>query len=375
MLIKKITLKNFQAHQSLSLDLDQFTAIVGPSSAGKSAILRALSWLFYGDWDATYPNDPEQETAIAIQLADGTIWGRYRKGKRNWAACRKPGEKAVVYQDFGEIIPGLLEELNVRPIRVGTSKVNLNFSMQDDPIFMVHESKPAKAQWIGRLYGAHIINMMLRLMSKDKRSIESEKNKVDDEVSKLNADLSKYDGLDEQAQELDHVKDLIGRLSDMNEARRQMLSIMADYEIIKKGSHLLEANTERLRIDLARLEQLRAAQDAILSVQREEWSLNQSRHLLGADTESIRADIAKLVKSRDDKEAYLRTEDEFQEITESRHAMTARLEVLNPRLEKLRKDMQDSLFEEGRCPLCSSKPKKLDMEAVTHNLKELVRSA
>jgi DNA repair exonuclease SbcCD ATPase subunit len=374
MIIRKITLKNFQIHKTLSLDLDEFTAIVGPSSAGKSSILRALSWLFYGDWDATYPNDPEQETAVAIQLADGTIWGRYRKAKRNWAAMRKPGEKPMVYQDFGELVPGLLEEFNVRPIKVGTSRVNLNFSMQDDPIFMVHESKPAKAQWIGRLYGAHLINQMLRLASKDKRAIEADKKMAEDEESRLRAELSKYEGLDEQADALARTKELIVRLSEMLACRDSMASVLQDYESIKKGSHFLEADTEGMRTTLARIELLRVAQDESLSVQREEWALNQTKHLLNADTESIRNDLATLKESTDRLNEYRSLAAEFEAATKDRHAMTNRMEGLIPMLEARQSSMKENLFAEGRCPLCSSKPKKLDMDAVTYNLRELVRS-
>lgn len=40
-----LTLKNFQKHKKLSLDLEQITTIIGPSDAGKSAILRAFRWV------------------------------------------------------------------------------------------------------------------------------------------------------------------------------------------------------------------------------------------------------------------------------------------------------------------------------------------
>lgn len=371
MLIRKITIKNFQAHKNLSLDLAEFTAIVGPSSAGKSAILRALSWLFYGDWDATYPNDAEQETAIAIQLDNGTIWGRFRKGKRNWAMCRKPGEKPLTYQDFGELVPGLLEEFNVRPIKLGTGKVNLNFSMQDDPIFMVHESKPAKAQWIGRLYGAHILNQMLRLMAKDKRSIEADKKAAEDEEGRLRAELTKYVGLEEQAAELDRASDLIKELAELNDCQAQLTTILQDREAIKKGAHFLDADTDGLKIDLARLSDLRAAQDAVLSVKREEWTLGQN-HYANVDTTQLRADLEQLADTMAKLVECRKVAAELETVTQERYKLTSLAEVLDPRIDLLRSDMKAALFTEGKCPLCQSKPKSLDMGEVQERLKELV---
>jgi DNA repair protein SbcC/Rad50 len=372
-LIRRITISNFQAHKKLTLSLDQFTAIIGPSSSGKSAILRALSWLCYGNWDATYPTDPEQETAIAIQLDNGDIWARFRIGKRNTAILRKPGEKPLVYQDFGDIIPGLLEELNVRTIKLGTTRVNLNFSMQDDPIFMVHESKPAKAQWIGRLYGAHIINHMLRIMAKDKRAIEADKKAEEDEESRLTSELAKYEGLEEQAKEIEKTGSLLSGLQELIECQAQLASILQDREAIKRGSHFLNADTDWLRISISRLEDLRAAQDEALSVRREEWAISQSR-CLNANTDGIRADLSALAEARARLDEHRSIERELGAVRNEHDKVTERLAGIAPELDGLRKSIKDNLFTDGRCPLCSSKPRKLDIAVVTANIKELVRS-
>lgn len=374
MLIKKITLKNFQAHKALTLDLAEFTAITGPSSAGKSAVLRALAWLFYGDWDKTYPNDPELDTAVAIQLENGTIWGRFRKGNRNWAMCRRPGEKPLTYQDFGELVPGLLEEINVRPIKIGTSKVNLNFSMQDDPIFMVHESKPAKAQWIGRLYGAHIVNMMLRLMAKDKRAIESDKKTAEDEETRLRSELSAYEGLEEKAQELSSIGNLINLLDSLKDCQDMLSDIMRSHEIIKKNAHILDADIDGMRIDLAKLEMYRAAQDERLSVQRKEWAINQCRHILDADIESIRKELEDLRGAREKLKEYRALENEFESITRQRHSLTNRMEEILPQIESHRHKIRHNLFSSGTCPVCQSKPLKIDSEAMIQNMNGIINN-
>jgi DNA repair exonuclease SbcCD ATPase subunit len=373
MIIRKITIKNFQIHKILNLELGNFTALVGPSSAGKSSILRALCWLLYGDWDKTYPNDPEKETAIAIQLENGTVWGRVRKGTHNSAFRRRPGEKAEVYQSFKDTIPGLMDELNVKPIKIGTSSINLNFSMQDDPIFMVHESKPAKAQWIGRLYGAHILNNMLRLMAKDKRSIESDKKNVEDEEARLRKELTKYEGLEEQATALEHVDGLLRRLQEMIGCQAELLDILQDREAIKLGSHFLEADTEGLKISIARLQDLAAARDAFLSVKREEWALNQSQYLK-ADTTQIRAEIAQLDKAQALLDEHRKLNGEASQTGIELSSIGSKLDKAGLRITALRKTIQESLFTDGRCPLCHSKPRKLDMDAVVVNLKELARS-
>ena len=253
MVIKKISLRGFQAHEKLDLELGDFSAVVGPSSAGKSSILRALMWLLYGEWDKTYPRDQDKETAVAIQLENGTTYIRIRKGAKNTAHIRRPGQKSVCYQDFGDFIPGLLEELNVRPIKVGTARINLNFSNQDDPIFIIHESKPTKAQWLGRLYGAHVINNMLRLMSKDKRTAEAERLAAKDEVRELRDRMKSYDGIEEQISDLDKTKNSVYKLNTMYECRGSLKAILRDSEWLRNRKGILKADTDGLKRDITRL--------------------------------------------------------------------------------------------------------------------------
>jgi DNA repair protein SbcC/Rad50 len=45
-MLEKLKIVNFQKHEKLTIDLDQhLTVLVGPSDAGKSAVIRALRWL------------------------------------------------------------------------------------------------------------------------------------------------------------------------------------------------------------------------------------------------------------------------------------------------------------------------------------------
>ena len=366
MIITRIEIKNFQAHEYLKLELDEFTAVVGPSSSGKSAILRALSWLFYGDWDKTYPNDPEKTTIVAIALSNGAAYSRFRKGSKNWAVVRKPGEKPQPpFQDFGDVIPGLLEDLNIKPIKIGDKKINLNFSNQDDPVFMINESKPTKAQWIGRLYGAHIINQMLREMSKDKRAAESERKAAEEEVAKLQKDLSKYADIPQRESALERIGESMGRLAEFKSCQTAMWDVMKGTEEIKKYRTLLKTDLKAIRDDvelLGELVELRRDRDLIEVLQR---NLERSRGLLGVDLNKLKADVLR-----------------YQEIMEARVAKSklalldkehkCGLALLVQQLSAHMENLKDVVFKDGECPLCNHKSKKISREKILINLKTLM---
>lgn len=46
MRISKVTIENFKAIKSATLDLSDFTVIVGSNGSGKSSVLTAMHWMF-----------------------------------------------------------------------------------------------------------------------------------------------------------------------------------------------------------------------------------------------------------------------------------------------------------------------------------------
>jgi len=364
-LIRQITLKNFQAHAALTIDLSEFTGIVGQSSSGKTAILRALAWLFYGDWDPTYPNDPEKETAVAIRLEDGTVIGRFRRGKKNRAAVKMPDGTVLKYEDFGEHIPGVLDMLRLAPIKIGTREVNLNFSMQDDPIFMVTETGPTRAQWLGRLYGAHIINHMLRLMVTDKRRLESEKKTLEADSESLRSRVAGYKGLDSMQTNVSLARGLLERLSGMEGCRDDLSIVYREHEALRSKQGLLAADTVSIRIDLVNLEALEGLRKLRDEIRVAEVAVASKKHVLGLNPVEIRHDLDRLrtLQSVADE---LRSVESRSVVTKSglKKASAAHAEALA--------GIKGHLFKDGKCPVCLSKPKKLDVAAAASRIQRLV---
>jgi len=365
--IKKITLSNFQSHKRLTVHLDDFSFIVGLSSAGKTTIMRALEWLIYGDYDRTYPNDPNEEIAVAIQLEDDTLIGRFRNKDANKAAVKCPDGRILKYKDFGDTIPGIFELLNVRPIKVGDREVNLNFSKQDDPIFMVHESwsKPAKAQWIGRLYGAHIITAMIRFATADKREAEADRKRAVIEVDALKGALGEFRGLEASEKALRMAQDDLGRLTAMEACKDELGSIMGAAEALKAGAPILKFEPDGVRADITRLEEARHIMADLEDIAKISEEMSDKDGLLAFDAVALRLSVERIaslyealamsislpMKAADLEKAVLRNEKE---------------------LKKARLSVKDSVMIDGHCPICLSKPKKIVPEELAERLRNFV---
>jgi hypothetical protein len=213
--ITKIELQNFQSHKHTVLELALTTAFVGESNSGKSSVERALSWLFYNIWDPGYPQNPDKATGVAIVLKSGTVVARYRTGDKNRAVIRRAGQEPEKFKQFGDEIPGVFDLINTRVIQVNKRKINLNFSRQGDSIFMIGESRPSKAHWLGRLYGAHVINSMLRLMGSDRKELDKKQASLDKELTAAMERLKGYDDLPDQEASINAVMGDLGGLREL----------------------------------------------------------------------------------------------------------------------------------------------------------------
>jgi len=364
MIITEIALKNFQIHKNTNVKLNEFTAIIGKSSAGKSSIMRALMWLIYGEWDKTYPTDPEVQTEAAIRLSNGAVIVRRRLGAKNKAVVIMPGKDPVLYQDFGEHIPGLFDLMNLRPIQLGTKSVNLNFSMQNDPIFMVHESRPAKAQWLGRLYGAHVVNAMLRMMSKDKRNLESTRKRLEGELEDLQSKIVGYDDVALKKPVLITVEQDMVTLESMKECSFILETARKELIHLQNNKKLLEFDIESARNDVKTLNELYDLRGILDSITAKDAEIASRSAILHFDCAVVRDDARLLEDLSIIKKDLV---DADWEITEG----NKELRKTKKDLAAEKKNIKEAVFATGKCPLCRNN-KKTSADTLTKNLKNLI---
>ena len=84
--IKKVQIRNFQSHDDLTLDIaPMLTTIVGPSDAGKSAVIRAIRWALFNEPSGTqYMRVGTDNTSVLITFTDGTTLLRARNKSENY---------------------------------------------------------------------------------------------------------------------------------------------------------------------------------------------------------------------------------------------------------------------------------------------------
>ena len=282
--IKSLALNNFQSHTSSLLELAELTAFVGPSSSGKSSTERGMLWLFFGDWDAAYPADNSIPTTVAVTLSDGTQISRSRLGDKQTAKITVPGEPDRDFKDFGSEIPGVFDLINLRPIIAGKEKVYLNFAHQEPKRpFLVGDTKPAKAQLIGRLYGAHVVNAMLRLLNKDKLELGRSVKEKDADLQAVAVQRAGYNGLDAREAAVKAARAAYDEAAALETLQAKVAGLRAEAAALRDRRWLVGYDFATLRAALGSLDALAAIRTqaaaytgCIRDMQPRRWLLGRS---------------------------------------------------------------------------------------------------
>ncbi len=300
--IQKIIIHNFQSHSETILEPagpGQLTVIVGQSRQGKTAIFRALRWLFYNSpdgtdfirWGCTFAR-------VTAEYADGTQVIRYRtSGSKNQYIIRKPslvtGQKRQfeeqVYEGFGRgAVPLEVQQVTgVSPAEIGEGlTLNLNLAEQLDGPFLGNKSvsSTARAKVLGKLAGTEEVDLAGKQLGTDLYRWKREQEAHEKAIKETKEQLREYDYLPEFKANLDRLADIRGTVKAAMEKRELLDKLYREYAQVN-----LRANEERLRM-LRLRELIEKLVLLVESIHCQIWSISKMQQVK-AELDEITASI------------------------------------------------------------------------------------
>lgn len=248
--IVKLRIKNFQSHDETLLELDQrVNVIVGPSDVGKSAIIRALRWLFFNEprGDA-FIRRGEDIVLVEAIYDDGYIIRRIREAKAGGVNAYEIEKDGNIerFQGFGVEPPEEIKEITgVRKYKLSDSdQVIVNFQNQHDSAFMLNDSPAQKAKAIGYLSNVNVIDEAIRRANNKDQNAKNDVKKLESRKEILNNQLKEYEGLDEELKIYELVKnkrdDIIIKRNRLDMLSSLYSSYLANKESIAKGNNYIK---------------------------------------------------------------------------------------------------------------------------------------
>lgn len=209
-----VEVRNFQSIENVSIQIDGFTALVGRSNIGKSALVRAMK--------AALTN----ELGTSFVRHDRTTCARYKGGKtckcftsvhitigevfdllwEKGDSINRYTFNGQQYDKPGQGTPDFLLENGLAPVKVGDNWETLQVADQFFPIFLLNQSGPAAAEAISDVARLDKISAAMKLADKDKREAQSTRRVRGRDVIELEAKLAAYDGLDTACAKADAVE-------------------------------------------------------------------------------------------------------------------------------------------------------------------------
>ena len=202
-MIKKITLKNFQAHKETSINFcNGVNTIIGSSDMGKSSIMRAFYWLFYGkplgdDYASHWIMDQDKlkdEYSVSIETEKGIVSRIKGKNKNVYLL----NDKEFSAFGKGNVPEDVIDFLNISDI---------NFQGQHDNSFLLSESSGEVSRVLNRYVRMDIIDTSLSNINSKYRKVKSKKELKEEELEQTQNELLTYSYIEQMEKDINTLKE------------------------------------------------------------------------------------------------------------------------------------------------------------------------
>lgn len=232
-MIKKLTLRNFQRHSHLSLDLDpHITTIIGPTDTGKSAILRSLKWLALNKpRGKSFLKWFEDKVSVTVELEKDCKVVR-TQGTSN--TYKLDGKK---YSAMGSDVPAEVQEV----LRLSS----VNFQGQHDRHYWFSETPGEVARHLNELTDLSIIDTTMAKLKSMVKKAKAQEEVLVERVAGLEAEVGKLEVVRELDREL-RLVEIMEHIAVVAQDRTRHLS-----ELVEKGGEISDRakNLRQMMLD------------------------------------------------------------------------------------------------------------------------------
>lgn len=256
--IKSISLKNFMSHKDSIVEFDSgFNTILGANNSGKSSILTALNWVFYDiPKGIEFLRTGSTTCEVKVVFSNGTYIRKTRtKTTGTYYIFDNTSADEKVFKGYGNNLPMDIVNIHQMP-KVNLYKdkeESLNYASQLDGIFLLDTSPSEKAEALGKLTGADIIDDAITKVASETRNVEKEYKTLNKEnkiiTEEKNEAFNKLDiyikNAEEYSKALEIVKtnySIISLYNEVSELESNIITLKEEVLKTKKTSSIINRN-------------------------------------------------------------------------------------------------------------------------------------
>jgi DNA repair exonuclease SbcCD ATPase subunit len=241
MTIQRIVIQNFQSLKKVDVELGRFTVIVGASSSGKSAFMRAVKALASNVRGSSMITVGEKSMSIMAHTDENIVTLQRTGATGKYVILNKNSGQEEKYTKLAQKVPeDVTAALKIQP--VSKDQTSINFSGQHDLPYLLGDNVSAAqvARILGDLTNVSTIFEAVREANKKKAAANSLINTRDSDFQEILSQVEDFAGLKDrislvQSAEtaLDEISSLGGTLQLLEltvAAQRQSEALLQGYQ-------------------------------------------------------------------------------------------------------------------------------------------------
>lgn len=244
MYIKKIVIRNFQSHSYTNLELSpNINVFLGKGNRGKSAIIRALKWVFFNEPQGTsFIKKGETFASCSVTLDNGYTIIRERGDKINRYVLITPDNQRKEYSNFGRDVPSDIKKIlriESLPLENGL-KLSPQIKDQMEAVYLLDETPSTLHSTLLTISGGQIIDEAIKSLTLDLERLNRSEKEIKREIEEKEGVLKNYEGIDDKKREMLKIKNEINELKKIEDKKNKLIKIDKSYKDLKKEKRELE---------------------------------------------------------------------------------------------------------------------------------------
>lgn len=267
--IKKLILENFQSHGHSEMTLSEgLNVIVGESSHGKSAIYRALNWLYdnAGSNPRNFIKKGETFARVTVELSNGyrisRVVEKKANGKNGYEIYNPTTKEVIETNTKGASDVRTVLGFHKVPLD-GGKELDINFMGQGESWFFIgkHVTSSERAKIIGSIFGTHYTDAVLKDMEGAVKRTESVLKGHKEQQGELVAEIKTYDYLDKVEVKLERAQAHLEIVQNLTEKKERIIKLVERRNNVIKEETTWKTKLDSLKdLDQARLRFLQLQQ-------------------------------------------------------------------------------------------------------------------
>jgi len=280
--VEQIKVKNFQSLRSVALDLGKLTVVVGPSSSGKTALIRALKGVACNLRGDGYVTHGEKFAAITVRTEHGIATLERGPNHGVYRVVGPTGLEEVFTKLAGKVPEEVTRVLGIDPFSITEGSVH--FAGQFDRPYLLDATGSAVADVLGRLTNVDMVFAAVKKSLGQKNAIGAQLKVREADLAAIRTRMGGYAALGASLKACTAVEEELAEAEVLARRHALLTQAIGEAEI---AAVVLARSALPVVPDLAEVERASARLEAFKTVVRE-WATGRSR-AKAADIELVEA--------------------------------------------------------------------------------------